>query len=60
MIITEYLYQYRDSIFVVQTANMERLVRSPKYASEPRKILESTLSTGQAMCEVFYQVIMPE
>ncbi|KAI0425479.1 cytochrome P450 [Xylaria sp. FL1042] len=51
MIINEGYQKYKESMFVVQTTDMERLILSPKYAPELRMVPESTLSTRQAMCE---------
>ncbi|KAI1454030.1 cytochrome P450 [Annulohypoxylon moriforme] len=43
--------KYRDSMFLVQTADMERIVLSPKYVDEIRTAPETILSVREGMCE---------
>lgn len=44
--------QYKDSMFLIQTADMERIVLSNKYVDEIRTAPESVLSVREGMCEV--------
>ncbi|KAI0395382.1 cytochrome P450 [Xylariaceae sp. FL0594] len=50
-IIEEGYRKYRDSMFLVQTADMERIVLSPKYVDEIRTAPESVLSVRQGMAQ---------
>lgn len=44
--------KFKDSMFKIQTADMERIVLSNKYVDEIRTAPESLLSVREGMCEV--------
>lgn len=44
--------QYKNSMFLIQTADMERIVLSNRYVDEIRLAPESQLSVREGMCEV--------
>ncbi|KAL1637022.1 hypothetical protein SLS58_009461 [Diplodia intermedia] len=54
-----YLAQYKDSMFKVQTADMERIVLSNKYVDEIRTAPESVLSVRAGMTEPSDKLVRP-
>ncbi|KAK5637332.1 hypothetical protein RRF57_013044 [Xylaria bambusicola] len=51
LLIDEGYRKYKDSMFLVQTADMERIVLSPRYVDELRTAPESVLSLREGMAQ---------
>jgi hypothetical protein len=45
------IFKYKDSMYLIQTADMERVVLSNKFVAELQGAPETVLSTREAMCE---------